>query len=187
MESLPAVTFMNMSFLKSCCSCRVVVALLVGTIALSPLCATLAGMPKTGDRLPDLAGFGLEGTMPELKDKVVLIDFWASWCGPCKKSFPVMKELHEKFGPRGFVVVAVSLDEQKSAMETFLKRTAPPFVVLRDATGRLAEAAGIEKMPTSFLLGADGKVIAVHSGFDGETTRMEYLTQIEATLKAAGK
>lgn len=151
-----------------------------------PFAAT-AGSPKTGDAFPALGGFGLEGTLPELKGKVVLVDFWASWCGPCKKSFPVMAELHTKFADRGFTVVAISVDEKKAPMEEFLKKTQPPFAALRDPKGGLAEAAGVTKMPTSFLLSSDGKVIAEHSGFEGETTRKQYLKEIEAALQAAGK
>jgi thiol-disulfide isomerase/thioredoxin len=159
--------------------------LIAGMVGLSrPI---LASTPRVGDAFPELSRFGLDGTLPELKGKVVLVDFWASWCAPCKKSFPVMKELQEKHGPRGFVVLAVCLDEKKPAMEAFLKKNPVPFAVVHDAKGRLAEAAGIEKMPTSFLIGADGKVRAVHSGFEGETTRKEYLTEIEAALQAAGK
>jgi peroxiredoxin len=164
---------------------QALVAGLLGMIAFNSL--ALAGPVKVGDTFPELASFGLEGTQPDLKGKVVLLDFWASWCAPCKKSFPVMKELHEKFGSRGFLVLAVSVDEQASAMQSFLKKEPQAFAILRDAKGRLAEAVGVEKMPTSFLIGADGKIVAIHSGFDGEPTRKKYLAEIEANLKSAGK
>lgn len=146
-----------------------------------------ANPPKVGDPFPSLAGIGLDGAVPELQGKVVLVDFWASWCAPCKKSFPVMKELVDKFGGRGFLVVAVSVDEKKGAMDAFLKKNPIPFVILHDAKGRLAEAAGLEKMPTSFLLNSEGKITAIHSGFEGDTTRKMYLAEVEAALKAAGK
>lgn len=140
-----------------------------------------------GDSFPSLSGFALEGNVPEIQGKVVLVDFWASWCAPCKKSFPVMKELLDKFGGRGFMIVAVSVDEKKRDMEDFLKKNPVPFRVLRDAKGRLAEATALEKMPTSFLVSAEGKIIAVHNGFDGETTRKEYVSEIDAALKRANK
>lgn len=149
--------------------------------------ATRAAAPKAGDPFPDLGKFEFEGTVPDLKGKVVLVDFWASWCGPCKKSFPVMAELQEKFAGRGFAVVAVSVDEKKGAMDGFVKKAQPPFAVVRDGQGKLAEAAGVDKMPTSFLLGPDGRIVSVHSGFEGEATRKKYLDEIEAALKAAGK
>ncbi len=160
---------------------------MAAVLAFLPVIGVLAAAPKVGDSFPDLAAAGLEGTLPDLKGKVVLVDFWASWCGPCKKSFPVMGELHQKFGPRGFAIVAISLDERKPAMDAFVKKAQPPFTILRDGKGRLAEIAGVDKMPTSYLLGADGKILSVHSGFEGEATRKDYTREIEAALKAAGK
>jgi thiol-disulfide isomerase/thioredoxin len=149
--------------------------------------AVLGAPPNVGESFPDFARFGLEGALPDLKGKVALVDFWASWCAPCKRSFPLMREINEKFASRGFLVVAISVDEKQADMQAFLKKNPIPFTVLHDPKGRLAEAVGLEKMPTSFILGADGKVIAVHSGFEGEATRKAYLAEVEAALKAAGK
>jgi peroxiredoxin len=98
-----------------------------------------------------------------------------------------MKELQDKFGPRGFVVVAVCLDEKKPDMDDFLKKNPNAFKILHDPKGRLAEAMAIEKMPTSFLISRSGKIAAVHTGFDGEPTRKAYLAEIEKTLSPAGK
>jgi cytochrome c biogenesis protein CcmG/thiol:disulfide interchange protein DsbE len=165
-----------------------VTALLCGAaLALKLACPVSAALPHPGDTFPALDKFGLEGELPQVEGKVVLLDFWASWCAPCKKSFPVMKDLQDKFGSRGFLVVAVCLDEKKAAMDGFLKKNPVPFVVLHDSKGQLAQRANIEKMPSSFLIGADGKVVSVHSGFDGESTRKAYLAEIEASLKAAGR
>ena len=66
---------------------------------------------KVGDTLPDLAAARLEGKLPDtFKGKVVLLDFWASWCDPCKASFPAMVELQKEYGPRGLVIIAVNVD-----------------------------------------------------------------------------
>lgn len=166
---------MNTSFLK----CITAAALLLANCAQAAL--------KPGDLAPDFKSFKLEGAMPELAGKVVLVDFWASWCAPCRKSFPVMKELHEKFAPRGLIVLAISVDEEKSEMDSFLKKNPAPFAIVRDPAGQAPRAFQAEKMPTSFIVGADGKIVAVHSGFGGSKTRAEYLEQIESALKAAGK
>jgi thiol-disulfide isomerase/thioredoxin len=174
---------MNMLFLESGCSRRGALTRLATAASVFYAFPLWAALPRPGDPFPNLGSFGLEGDLPEMKGKVALVDFWASWCAPCKKSFPVMKELHDKFASRGFILVAVCLDEKKGAMEAFLKKNPLPGVVLHDAKGRLAEALSVEKMPTSFLVGADGKVRAVHSGFDGESTRRQYLTEVEAALK----
>lgn len=169
---------MNMSFLKS---------KLILLAAIGLFCANAFGAPKVGETAPDLSQFKFDGSLPDLKGRVVLIDFWASWCAPCKKSFPVMKELHDKFNERGLTIVAISVDEKKSDMDSFLKKNPAPFTIVRDANGKAPEAFGADKMPTSFIVGVDGKVVAVHGGFDGEVTRKEYLNEIEAALKAAGK
>jgi len=138
---------------------------------------------KVGDALPDLSTFGLEGKLPDqLKGKVVLLDFWASWCGPCKESFPVMEELHEKYGSKGLVVLAVNVDEKADAMKDFLKDHPVKFVLVHDATKKLVGAAKIASMPTSFLINSYGQVVSVHKGFHGKETANEYVAEVEKLL-----
>lgn len=157
-----------------------------GAIALT-LCASSAfaggkGI-KVGDALPELSTFGLEGKLPDdLKGKVVLLDFWASWCGPCKESFPVMDELQQKYESKGLVILAVNVDEDVTAMKDFLKDHPVQFNILHDATKKLVGTANIASMPTSFLIGKDGKVVAIHKGFHGKETAKEYTAEVEKLL-----
>lgn len=165
-------------------------AALLGLVALATprvLAASSAVAFKVGDAFPDLATFQLDGTIPDTKGKVVLVDFWATWCVTCKKSFPVLAELQEKYGPRGFVVVGVSVDERKSALKKYLEKNPAPFAVVHDAKGKLAETVNLELMPTSLIIGADGKVRVIHAGFEGDATRKKYVEEIEAALADAGK
>jgi len=169
---------MNMSLIKK--------SLLVGAVALT-VCATsvfAGGKPlKVGDPLPDLGTFGLEGKLPdELKGKVVLLDFWASWCGPCKESFPVMDELHQKYGSKGLVILAVNVDETAAAMTDFLKSHPASFAIVRDAGKKLVSTVNIASMPTSFVIGQDGKVVSVHKGFHGKESAKQYAEEIEKLL-----
>jgi thiol-disulfide isomerase/thioredoxin len=159
-------------------------------LALASLLATgflgVASAPglKTGQVFPDLATFELEGKLPEtLKGKVVLVDFWASWCDPCKESFPVMEELQKQYQERGLLIVAVNVDESRSDMDDFLKKHKASFVVVRDAKHKLVEQTGIATMPSAFLIDRDGKVRFMHSGFHGAETRKKYVEQIELLLK----
>ena len=139
---------------------------------------------KVGDRFPDLKQFNLEGKLPEtLSGRVLLVDFWASWCGPCKASFPVLGDLQKQFGDRGLVVVAISVDEKASAMQGFLKKHPAGFTVVRDLDQRLVQAANVATMPTSFLVDRNGKICAVHNGFHGEETRNAYLREIESLVE----
>ncbi len=161
------------------------IALAIALTAAAALTQTAqAGGLKAGDALPDLAAFKLEGKVPEsMKGKVVMLDFWASWCNPCQESFPVMDGLQKKYESQGFLIIAVNVDEKRSDMEDFLKKNAVSFAVVRDAAQKLVEKAGIATMPSSLLVDRDGKVRFVHSGFKGKETQTKYEQEIESLLK----
>jgi cytochrome c biogenesis protein CcmG, thiol:disulfide interchange protein DsbE len=140
---------------------------------------------RVGDALPDLGTFGLEGKLPDdLKGKVVLLDFWASWCGPCKESFRVMEDLHKKYASKGLVILAVNVDEDRNAMKDFLKSHPASFTIVHDATKKLVNTANISSMPTSLVIGADGKVASIHKGFHGKETAKQYASELEQLLTA---
>jgi peroxiredoxin len=138
---------------------------------------------KVGDPLPNLSAYGLEGTLPEnLKGQVVILDFWASWCAPCKQSFPVMDKLYKENSARGLVIVAVSVDDKPSDMQKFLKKTPVTFPVVHDAAHKLVKETDVNTMPTSFIVDRSGKVRFVHSGFQGKTTTKQYQQEVEELL-----
>lgn len=147
------------------------------------LLLTLVAGWKVGEPLPDLASYKLEGNLPELRGKVVLLDFWASWCGPCKQSFPVMQELHQQYADRGLVIVAVNVDEERANMEAFLKKTPVTFAIVRDAAQKLAAAADLPTFPASVLIDRTGKIRFRHTGFRGDATTKQYREEIERLLK----
>jgi cytochrome c biogenesis protein CcmG/thiol:disulfide interchange protein DsbE len=99
------------------------------------------------------------------KGKVVYLDFWASWCTPCRQSFPWMNRLQELDGSRGLVVVAVNVDHDKELADKFLQRFSPQFKVVYDPKGEIARQYGFKDMPTSFVIGRDGQVRYTHAGF----------------------
>ena len=138
---------------------------------------------KIGDQFPDLDKFSLEGKLPApRKGKIVIVDFWASWCGPCKASFPVMEQLHKDYSAKGLVLIAVNVDDNSAAMDDFLKKHPVSFTVVRDAAKKLVSTADVGTMPTSFVLDGDGRVRFVHNGFQGEATRKQYIQEIEKLL-----
>lgn len=122
----------------------------------------------------------------QLKNKVVYVDFWASWCGPCRRSFPWMKELNNKYEERGLKFVTVNLDRDRAAAKKFLTEMSVPFEVVYDSTGALATIYGLEAMPTSFIYGRDGKLRKQHRGFNPkETSAVDSL--IDKLLKEGSK
>jgi cytochrome c biogenesis protein CcmG/thiol:disulfide interchange protein DsbE len=168
-------------------SVGIVSRLLTCVALLICLSITCKGELKVGNPFPALADFKLDGNLPaDLKGKVVLVDFWASWCGPCKQSFPALDELQKKYGPQGFVIIAVSEDEKKADMDDFRKDHPVSFTMVRDAGPdgkKLVEKVEVSAMPSSFLIDTTGKVRFAHTGYYGARTKQEYAHEIESLLK----
>lgn len=141
---------------------------------------------KTGAVFPDLGAAGLVplagGELPDRTGKVVLVDFWASWCTPCKASFPMLAKLHTEFVARGLIVAGIGVDEKPAAAAAFVKKLAPPFPTLHDREQKLVQQVVVPAMPTSYLIGRDGRVRFVHEGFHGDRTERELRQQVEALL-----
>ena len=111
-----------------------------------------------------------------LRGKVVYLDFWASWCGPCRKSFPELEQIRQELGPRGFEVFAVNVDEFEADAQKFLADVPVSYLVVRDGAGTAPQTYGILGMPTGYLIDREGVVRLVHQGFrakDGEKLRVE--------------
>jgi len=103
--------------------------------------------------------------LAQYQGKVVYLDFWASWCKPCRQSFPWMDAMQKKYGADGLVIVAVDEDEQPADGQKFLSEERPGFTVVSDPKGVLAERYALMGMPSSFLIGRDGQVLQKHAGF----------------------
>jgi thiol-disulfide isomerase/thioredoxin len=136
-----------------------------------------------GDKFPVLDASAFEGgTPPATAGLVTLVDFWASWCAPCKMSFPVYAQLYSRFSHQGFIILAVSADENQAAYSAFVKKEAPPFATVRDKTHQLVSQVKVPAMPTCYLLGRDGRVRFIHQGFHGAETDRELRQEIESLL-----
>lgn len=108
--------------------------------------------------------------------RVVYVDFWASWCVPCRQSFPWMGELVARYGGQGLQVIAINVDRDRAAADKFLKDHAAPVHIVYDPSGKLAKLYQLEVMPSSFVYARDGTLKMRKEGFNaGETESVEAL------------
>jgi thiol-disulfide isomerase/thioredoxin len=122
-----------------------------------------AEYPKVPEfKLPSASG-ELQPSM--FKGKVIYIDFWASWCKPCLKSFPWLNKLQTKYKKQGFEIIAINLDKDKAKADAFLKKIPANFNVVFDASGDTAKSFKLEGMPSSYLIDRNGYVRVRHTGF----------------------
>ncbi len=103
--------------------------------------------------------------LSQYQEKVVYMDFWASWCGPCRESFPWINALHDKYKNKGLVVIGVNVDAQLEAAHLFLKKNPAKFKLFSDPSGTLAEQYNLIGMPSSFVIDGNGKIRERHVGF----------------------
>ncbi len=125
--------------------------------AVAELDATDKARAKVDFTLTDLAG--KKHTLSSLKGKVVLVNFWATWCPPCRKEMPDMEILHKRFKDQGLVILAIS-DEERPTIEKFITANGYTFPILLDVEGKVGEAYKIDGIPKSFIYDRTGKIVA---------------------------
>jgi thiol-disulfide isomerase/thioredoxin len=108
---------------------------------------------------------GLTQLLEQHKGDVIYLDFWASWCGPCRKSFPWMNDMQTKYKQQGFAIISINLDADHELAQSFLKDHPALFSVIYDPKGLTAKKYKIKGMPTSYLIGRDGQIKKAHTGF----------------------
>jgi len=153
------------------------VQLVVGKFLLVAAVAVLAAGPVV---LPTTADAQTALDLEAYRGKVVWVDFWASWCTPCRRSFPWLNEIMVKYADQDFVVVGVNVDTERGLAEQFLQEIPADFPIVYDPEGTLAKEYEVLGMPSSFLLGSDGRVISSHIGF-----RRDERETYEAAIRSA--
>jgi len=136
--------------------------------AIAPI--AFASKAPSFDLPSDSGNFSLEA----YRNQVVYIDFWASWCVPCRHSFPWLNEMHARYGEDGFKVIGINVDHDKAKASKFLERVPADFEIAYDPDGTVADMYSLKVMPSSFIIDKEGKLIHKHKGFKAsDGSRME--------------
>ncbi len=157
------------------------ISALTACLQVAPAVAAEAGASAPAFDLPSATS---RVKLGDLRGKVVYLDFWASWCGPCKQSFPWLNELQSKYKAQGLEVVGVNVDAKSDDARKFLEETPARFTVAYDQTGATPKSYAIKGMPSSVLIGPDGKVLMQHAGFR-DADRAELESKIREALGAS--
>ena len=131
-------------------------------------CSALALADAVSGLAPDFTLKSKRGENLRLEDfrgQVVMLNFWASWCGPCRQEMPIMDEIHAKYKDLGFTVLAVNVDEQSAEADRFLQTVPVNFPVLYDSQSKVSELYGVDSMPYTVMIDRDGTRRFMHRGY----------------------
>lgn len=137
-----------------------------------------AAAPETASALSGRTLDGKTASLSDYKGKVVLVDFWATWCDPCKAEIPELVKLQKNLGPRGFVIMGVSMDEETAAVAPFAKAAGINYPVVLNGGERAPKGWVVPGLPTAYLIGRDGKVLSREFG-------SKSLSKLAADVEAA--
>jgi peroxiredoxin len=146
--------------------------------------AAQAGALDTGAKMPEIGLKDLSGkpvNAASLAGKVVVIDFWATWCAPCREELPVLQKLYKKYGAQGLVVVGVSVDKDADNIKQFMQKMPLSFPIVHDAAHAVSGKYAPPRMPSSYIVDRKGIVRYVHGGYRAEDAA-DFEKQIQGLL-----
>jgi thiol-disulfide isomerase/thioredoxin len=160
-----------------------ILALLLVAVATVPaaLAGEPLGQPAPGFTLP-LRGSGAALTLGKLRGQVVMMNFWASWCGPCREEFPLLDQMFRKYKGLGFTLLGVNVEPDAADAEGFLAKTPVSFPIVFDHDSTVSKLYGVEGMPSTVLIDRKGAVRWVHQGYKAGDEN-EYLDQLRGLLR----
>ena len=144
---------------------------LARTLIPTLLLALLGGTATATGPAPAAPDFALpardggEVRLSELKGQVVMINFWATWCGPCRQEMPLLQQIHAKYEPLGFTMLGVNVEPDSVAAQNWLKGVPVSFPIVFDRKSEVSSSFGVEAMPSSVLIDREGRVRHVHRGY----------------------
>jgi len=156
----------------------------LGLATAAPLGALAAsvgpGTPAPAFPLPAASGSAVD--LSSLKGQVVLINFWASWCGPCRTEMPILEQLYRKYKPAGFTLLGVNVEPKSGDAVNFLKSTPVSFPILFDTQSKVSTLYEVSGMPSTVIVDRKGNVRYIHHGYKpGDES--EYLDQIRTLMR----
>ncbi len=155
--------------------------LLLSALLTSPLSTPAIELGESVSEF-EIPGFAQAQSLSELKGKWIYLDFWASWCVPCRQSFPFMNDMQTKLQGKNIQIIAVNVDVKKTDAERFLLQNPSKFPVAYDPKGELPRKMNLKSMPTSYLINPQGKVVFMHAGFRAEDKKLledKLLTEVK--------
>ena len=153
-----------------------------GLLSFAVAAALLAAPVFAGDATGPAAEFQLRSragevvSLSSLKGQVVLINFWATWCGPCRKEMPLLEQIQKKYAPLGFTMLGVNVEEDTRLMDTFLKDVPVSFPILLDPSNGVSKLYNVSAMPSTVIVDRKGNVRFIHQGYaPGDESRYQDL------------
>src|SRR5580658_6499953 len=157
----------------------------LGLVALTTVFLATAASAAGDEPAPTFSLPGRGGTSVDLaqyKGQVVMINFWASWCVPCRQEMPLLESIYKKYKPLGFTLIGVNVEPDQKDAETFLKQTPVSFPVLFDAKSQVSGLYNVQGMPTTVFIDRKGNVRLVHQSYvDGDENL--YMNQIRTLIR----
>jgi peroxiredoxin len=147
---------------------RIIVSFIAAAAVAVVASAAYAALPRVGSPAPDFALKSASGhniRLSELRGQVVLINFWASWCGPCRDELPLLEQLHTRYRRAGFALLAVNIDDDRANADAMLRKLGVGLAPLYDGDKRVAKRYDVDTMPATLIVDRDGRVRYVHRGF----------------------
>jgi len=122
-----------------------------------------AGGPAPAFTLTTLSG--QQGALSQYKGQVVMVNFWATWCGPCQQEMPLLDQIYKKYKPAGFTLIGVNVDKDEPAVKELLARKPVSFPVLLDPANEVSKAYHLDEMPSSVIIDRKGQIRYLHRGY----------------------
>jgi peroxiredoxin len=159
---------------------RLAAIMAAATLALPALAADPTGSPAPAFTLGSSAGSNV--SLAQYKGQVVMLNFWASWCGPCRQEMPLLESIYKKYNRMGFTLIGVNVEPDSNAANQWLKQTPVSFPILYDKDSKVSKMYDVAGMPSTVIIDRTGKVRVLHRGYKPGDEN-EYLDSIRTLVR----